>query len=168
MGFSANFPRKIRKLDFLELFLNGKIYGLGPRGCGPCRPSPSWTSGHCLMPELIGARPPAALVAGVAGRGADEGKGSMGVPVLGSPGIRRRRSGGVSVVKAVVGRVPVQVAQGSEMGQGGAGEEWWEEGMPGRPFIGSEWEQGAQASEGNGRWRWCTVMVVEATVSGGD
>jgi hypothetical protein len=68
------------------------------------------------MPELIGARSLAALVAGVARRGAEEGKGSTGVPVPGSLGLRRRRSDGVSVVKAVVGRVPVRVAQGSEMG----------------------------------------------------
>jgi hypothetical protein len=40
--------------------------------------------------------------------------------------------------------------------------------MLGHPFIGSEGEQGGQASEGNWRWRWCTVMVVEATISGGD
>jgi hypothetical protein len=54
------------------------------------------------------------------------------------------------------------------MGHGGAGEEWWEEGMPGRPFIGSEGERGHRASEGNGQWRWCTIMVVEVAVSGGD
>jgi hypothetical protein len=35
-GFSKIFPRKIRKLDFLELILDRKIHGLGPRGCGPC------------------------------------------------------------------------------------------------------------------------------------
>jgi hypothetical protein len=34
MGFSTNFPRKIRKLDFLDLFLDEKIRGLSPRGCG--------------------------------------------------------------------------------------------------------------------------------------
>jgi hypothetical protein len=58
---------KIKKMDFLELFLDEKIHGLSPRGCGPRRPGPPWTGGHCRMPELIGARPPVALVAGVAG-----------------------------------------------------------------------------------------------------
>jgi hypothetical protein len=33
-GVSKIFLRKIRKLDFLELILDGKIRGLGPRGCG--------------------------------------------------------------------------------------------------------------------------------------
>jgi hypothetical protein len=37
-----------------------------------------------------------------------------------------------------------------------------------RPFIGSEGERGGRASEGNGRRRWGTIMVVEATISRGD
>jgi hypothetical protein len=72
------------------------------------------------VPELIGAQPSAVPVARVARRGAEEGKGSTGVPVLGSPGLGRRRRGGMSVVKAVAGRTPVRVSQGLEMGQGGA------------------------------------------------
>jgi hypothetical protein len=48
---------------------------------------------------------------------------------------------GASAVKAAVGRALAWVAQGSEMGQEGAGEEWWEEGMSRRPFIGSEGER---------------------------
>jgi hypothetical protein len=40
--------------------------------------------------------------------------------------------------------------------------------MSGRPFIGLEDERGGRATEGNGRRRWCSIMVVEATVSGGD
>jgi hypothetical protein len=72
------------------------------------------------VPELIGARPPAASVAGVARRGAEEGKGSTGVPVPGSPGLRRRWCNGASVVKVAVGRALVRVARGSEMGHGGA------------------------------------------------
>jgi hypothetical protein len=71
-------------------------------------------------------------------------------------------------VKAVEGRAPVRVALGSEMGQGGAGEEQWEEGMLGHPFIGSEGEPGHRALEENDRWWCCTIMVVEAAVSGGD
>jgi hypothetical protein len=98
------------------------------------------------VPELIGARPLATLVARVARRGAEEGNGSTGVPVQDSPGVGRQRSGITSVVKAVAGRVPVWVARGSEMGQGGTGVERWEEGMPGHPFIGSEGEQGDHAS----------------------
>jgi hypothetical protein len=34
-GLSYKFPEKIRKLDFLELFLDRKIRGLDPRGGGP-------------------------------------------------------------------------------------------------------------------------------------
>jgi hypothetical protein len=65
-GFFCKFPKKNQKLDFLELFLDGIIRGLGPRGCGLCQPGPPWTGGHCHVPELIGAQPPAAPVAGVA------------------------------------------------------------------------------------------------------
>jgi hypothetical protein len=66
-GFSEIFPRKIGKLYFLELILDGKIRGLGPRGCGPRRADPPWTGGHCREPELIGARPPTPPVVEVAG-----------------------------------------------------------------------------------------------------
>jgi hypothetical protein len=62
------------------------------------------------VPELMGARPPVALVARVAGRGAEEGKGSVGVPVPGSPRLERRRSSGALTMKAAVGRAPVRVA----------------------------------------------------------
>jgi hypothetical protein len=61
-------------------------------------------------------------------------------------------------------RAPVQVTQGLKMGK----EERWEEGMLRHPFIGSEGEWGGQTSEGNGWRRWCTIMVVEAVVPGGD
>jgi hypothetical protein len=120
------------------------------------------------MPERTRARPPATLVAGVARRGAEEGKGSTGVLILSSPGLERQWSGGASVVKAAKGRAPVRVTSGSEMGQGGVGEEQWKEGMPGHPFMGSEGERGGRALVGNNR-RWCCpIMVVEAAVSGGD
>jgi hypothetical protein len=123
------------------------------------------------VPELIEARPPSALVAGVAGRGAEEGNGSTGVPITGSPGLGRQRSGVTSAMKVAGGggrRALVRVARGSEMGQGGTREERWEEGMPGCPFIRSKGEQGSRASEGN-RWRrWCIIMVLEAAVSRGD
>jgi hypothetical protein len=92
----------------------------------------------------------------------------MGVPVSGSPGLERRRSSGALAVKAAAGRAPVRVAQGSEMGQGGAREERWVEGIPGRPFIGSEGERGGRASEGNGQRQWCAIMVVEVDILGGD
>jgi hypothetical protein len=46
------------------------------------------------VPELIGAQPPAAPVVKVVEREVEEGKGSTGVPVPGSPGLRRWRSGG--------------------------------------------------------------------------
>jgi hypothetical protein len=85
-------------LDFLELFLERKICGLGPQGCGPRRPSQPWTDGHYHVPELIEARPPAALVAGVAGRGPEEGKGGHGGPGSGltraQKAVEQRRIGG--------------------------------------------------------------------------
>jgi hypothetical protein len=40
------------------------------------------------------------------------------------------------------------------LGQGGAGEEWWEEGMPRCPFIGLEAERGGRVTKGNWRRRW--------------
>jgi hypothetical protein len=49
--FFCKFLEKNQKIGFSR-----KIHGLGPRGCGPRRPSPPWTSGHCRVPELIGAR----------------------------------------------------------------------------------------------------------------
>jgi hypothetical protein len=52
------------------------------------------------------------------------------------------------VVKAEAGRAPVRVARGLEMGQGGAGEERWEEGMPRHPFIGLKGEQAAGHQRG--------------------
>jgi hypothetical protein len=51
-------------------------------------PGPPWTGGHCLMHKLIEARSLAAPVVGVAGRGAEEGKGSTEVLVPGSEGGR--------------------------------------------------------------------------------
>jgi hypothetical protein len=66
-GLFCNFPKKNQKIGFLELILDGKIRGLGPRGCGPRRPSPPWIGGHCREPELIRARPPAPPVVEVAG-----------------------------------------------------------------------------------------------------
>jgi hypothetical protein len=38
----------------------------------------------------------------------------------------------------------------------------------GRPFIGLKGERGGQASERNGQWRWCTIMVMKAAVPEGD
>jgi hypothetical protein len=40
--------------------------------------------------------------------------------------------------------------------------------MLGRPFIGSEGEQGGRAPERNGQWQWCAIMVMKAAVSEGD
>jgi hypothetical protein len=65
-------------------------------------------------------------------------------------------------------RALVRVARGSEMGQGGVGEERWVDGMPGHPFIRSEGERGGWAAEGNGRQRWFAIMVVEAAILGED
>jgi hypothetical protein len=86
-------------LDFLELILDRKIRGLSPRGCGPRRPGPPWTGGHCRELELIRARPPAPPDAG---QGAEEEEESTGVPVPGSPGLGRWQSGGATMVKVAV------------------------------------------------------------------
>jgi hypothetical protein len=86
----------------------GKIRGLGPRGCGPRRTSPPWTGSNCREPELIGAWPPAPTAVEVAGRGVEVEEGSMGVPVLGSPGLRRWWSGGTTTVKAAAVIVPMR------------------------------------------------------------
>jgi hypothetical protein len=40
--------------------------------------------------------------------------------------------------------------------------------MPGRPFIGSEVEQGGRALERNGRSRWCAIMAMKVAVLEGD
>jgi hypothetical protein len=40
----------------------------------------------------------------VTGEGAGEEEGSTGVPILGSPGLRRRRSGGATAVKVAAGK----------------------------------------------------------------
>jgi hypothetical protein len=40
--------------------------------------------------------------------------------------------------------------------------------MPRHPFIVSEGEQGGRVLEGNGWLYWCTIMVVEAAILGGD
>jgi hypothetical protein len=98
-GFSEIFPRKIRKLDFLELILDGKICGLGPRGYGPRRPGPPLTGSHCREPELVGAQPLAPPVVVVAGRGAEEEEGSTGVHVPGSPGLGRQWSSDAMTMK---------------------------------------------------------------------
>jgi hypothetical protein len=59
-------------------------------------------------------------------------------------------------------------ALGVERGEGGAGEERWEEWMPGHPFIGSEGERGGWASERNGQRRWRVIMVMKAAIFEGD
>jgi hypothetical protein len=70
---------------------------------------------------IFGSQPLAALVVGVVGQEEEEAMGCTGVPIQGSPGLGRWRSGGVSVVKVAAGGALVRVALGSEMGQGGAG-----------------------------------------------
>jgi hypothetical protein len=82
--------------------LDGKIHELGPRGCGPRQPGPPWTGSHCREPELIGALPPAPLAIKVAGRGAEEEEGSMGIPVPDTPGLERWWSSSEMMVKAAV------------------------------------------------------------------
>jgi hypothetical protein len=132
-GLFCKFPEKNQKFGFSGIIFGRKNPWTWSTGCGPHRPSPPWTGGHCRVPELVGAR-------------------------------KGEHEGGASAVKAAAGRALVRVTRGSEMGQGGAGEE----GMLGHPFIGSEEDRGGWASEGNMRWRWCTIMLVEVVVSGGD
>jgi hypothetical protein len=95
-------------LDFLELILDGKIRGLGPQGCRPRRPGPPWTDSHFREPKLIGGWPPAPPAVEVTGRGAKEEEGSTGVPIPGSPGLGRQRSGGTTMMKAAAVGVPVR------------------------------------------------------------
>jgi hypothetical protein len=95
------------------------------------------------VPELIGAQH---LVAGVVGRGAEEGKGSMGVPVPGSPGLRRRWSvngeggGGESSCAGRSGlRNGARRSGGGAVGGGDAGVPFYRSGGgAGRPGIGGE------------------------------
>jgi hypothetical protein len=112
-GFSEIFLRKIGKLDFLELILDGRIHRLGPRGYGPRRLSPPWTGGHRREPELIGAQPPAPSVVEVAGRGVEEEEGSMGSRFQ----AHRGSKGGRAVVHQW-GDLQCGVARVSEIGQG--------------------------------------------------
>jgi hypothetical protein len=81
------------------------------------------------VPELIGAQPPAAPVVRVAGREVEEGKGSTGVPVPGSPGLRRWRSGGEGGDRESSGAGHSGLKNGARRSLGG--------GMLGHPFIGS-------------------------------
>jgi hypothetical protein len=127
------------------------------------RPGPPWTGGHCRVLELIGARPPALWWLRLLDEGRRRERGARGSRFQvhwGSEGGGAMGVGG----EGSGGGAPVRITRGSEMVQGGAGEE----GMSGCPFIGSEGERGGWASEGNGWCRWCTIMVVEAAVSGGD
>jgi hypothetical protein len=61
-----------------------------------------------------------------------------------------------------------RLARGTERGEGGVGEERWEERMLGHPFIGSEGERGGRASERNRRQWWCAIMAMKVAVSKGD
>jgi hypothetical protein len=54
-----------------------------------------------------------------------------------------RRSGDAMMVKAAVEERSAWARSGHrEREEGGAGEEWWEERMPGCPFTGTEGERG--------------------------
>jgi hypothetical protein len=71
---------------------------------GPRRPGPPWTGSHGWPRELAGAWPPATPGLKVTGEGAGKEERSTGVPILGSPGLGRRRSGGATAVKAAAGK----------------------------------------------------------------
>jgi hypothetical protein len=128
-------------MDFLELILDGKIRGLGPRGCGPHRPGPPWTGNHCREPDLVGAWPPAPPAVEVSGRGAEEEEGSTGSSFRAHQGSERRWSGGATTVKAAAVGVPVR---GSEEGRCCSGV------LP-VAFIGRGRELMRRALERNGR-----------------
>jgi hypothetical protein len=66
-------------------------------------------------------------------------------------------TGAMAVRAAAVGTLVRSVLGLGEWEMGG-GDECGEKGRAPRPFIGSEGEQGGRASEGNGRWRWCSIM----------
>jgi hypothetical protein len=80
------------KIGFLRnYFAEEKTRGPSPRVGGPHRPGPPRTGSHGRPLEL-------------AGEGAGEEEGSTGVPILGSPRLGRRQSGGAMAVKAAVGK----------------------------------------------------------------
>jgi hypothetical protein len=110
MGFSRNY------------FVEEKPCGPSPRIGGPCRPGPPWTGGHCRTQELTEAQPLAILVPESSDQGAGQGEESIGVPILGSPGIERRPSGSATTVKAAVEERSVRAHSGHrERGRRGGG-----------------------------------------------
>jgi hypothetical protein len=88
-GLSA----KCLKLDFSGIVFLKKTLGPSPRVRGLRRPGPPWTGGRCRSRELIGARPPAALVPESSDRGAGERKGGPANSMAGLPRLGRRWKG---------------------------------------------------------------------------
>jgi hypothetical protein len=117
--------------------------------CGPRQPGAPWTGGHGRPRELVRAQPPATLGLKVAKKGRGEEEGSTGVPIPGSPGLGRRRSGGATVVKVAAGKHLASAhsgrgERGSRDGGGVVGGEdvgeplYRVRGGAGRPGVGEE------------------------------
>jgi hypothetical protein len=89
MGLSANFPRKIRKLDFLDYFCTKKsvdsVYEVVDHGAT----GPPWSGSHCHAWELTGARPPAAPMPESSDQAVGEGKEGPMSSTAGSPRVGR-------------------------------------------------------------------------------
>jgi hypothetical protein len=115
---------------------------------------PRWT-GHGQRHR---AHPPATPEHEGAGQGVGEGEGSRAAVKLSGDG---GEGGGEESSGA--GSLGAQKWGKEERGRSGGRRGCW-----GCPFIGLEEGRGGRAMEGNGRRRWCAMMVVETVVSGGD
>jgi hypothetical protein len=118
--------------------------------------------------ELTGARPLAATVRKGVGQGAGEGEGSEGDPFRASKKVRQWRGGWATAVKAEAGRASVRGHSGLRIGARRSEGEAVGGGDDRSPFYRVGGERGGRVTEGNRRQWWCTMMVVEAAISGGD
>jgi hypothetical protein len=110
MGFSKNYFIEEKPMDQVH----GSVEHAGP--------DPPWTGGHCRARDLTGAWPSAAPVPESSDQVVGEEEGSTGVPISGSPGLERRRSGGAMTVKAAVEEHSAQArSRCEERGRRGGG-----------------------------------------------
>jgi hypothetical protein len=82
-----------RNQNFQDLVFQRKTCGPSPRVCGPRRPGPPWTGGHCHARELTEARPPVAPVPESSDQRAGEGKDRQASSTMGLLRFGRRWRG---------------------------------------------------------------------------